>query len=87
MAPDRIVWYVADPMCSWCWGFTPVIDAIEATYRDRLTGTMAMGGLRPGTTAPMPAAQREEILHHLAGGNRLATVLSRSRKAMPRPTC
>jgi putative protein-disulfide isomerase len=64
MAPDRIVWYVADPMCSWCWGFTPVIDAIEATYRDRLTVTMAMGGLRPGTTAPMPAAQREEILHH-----------------------
>jgi putative protein-disulfide isomerase len=64
MAADRIVWYVADPMCSWCWGFSPVIDAIETTYRDCLTVTMVMGGLRPGTTAPMPPAQRAEILHH-----------------------
>lgn len=63
-APDRVVWYVADPMCSWCWGFTAVIDAIETTYRDRLTVTMVMGGLRPGTTAPMTPSQREEVLHH-----------------------
>lgn len=64
MVPNRTVWYVADPMCSWCWGFTSVIEEIEAAYRDRLTVTMVMGGLRPGTTAPMPSAQREEILHH-----------------------
>jgi putative protein-disulfide isomerase len=51
-------------MCSWCWGFTTVIEEIETAYRDRLTVTMVMGGLRPGTTAPMAPAQREEILHH-----------------------
>jgi putative protein-disulfide isomerase len=51
-------------MCSWCWGFTSVIDEIQTTYRDRLTVTLVMGGLRPGTTAPMLPGQREEILHH-----------------------
>ncbi len=24
--------YVADPMCSWCWGFSPVIDAIRERF-------------------------------------------------------
>ena len=24
--------YVADPMCSWCWGFSPVIDKIDETF-------------------------------------------------------
>jgi len=58
------LWYVADPMCSWCWGFSPVIDAIQKDYSDRLDVSLLMGGLRPGTVEPMEAGQREEILHH-----------------------
>ena len=62
--PSRILWYFADPMCSWCWGFAPVISAIKEAYADRLKVALVLGGLRPGTTEPMTAALRVEILHH-----------------------
>lgn len=51
-------------MCSWCYGFSPVISAIEVAYRDRLPIGLIMGGLRPGNTEPTTAAFREEILGH-----------------------
>jgi putative protein-disulfide isomerase len=59
-----LLWYFADPMCSWCWGFSPVIETLRGEYRDRLKIALVLGGLRPGETAPMTAAGREDILHH-----------------------
>jgi putative protein-disulfide isomerase len=59
-----ILWYFADPMCSWCWGFSPVIETLREAYRERLKIALMLGGLRPGTREPMTAQQREEILHH-----------------------
>ncbi len=59
-----ILWYFADPMCSWCWGFSPVIETLRDEYRERMKIALVLGGLRPGETAPMTAAGREEILHH-----------------------
>lgn len=51
-------------MCSWCWGFSPVIDAIKREYGDRVKLSLVLGGLRPGTTDPLKPESREEILHH-----------------------
>jgi putative protein-disulfide isomerase len=59
-----ILWYFADPMCSWCWGFSPVIETLRDEYRARLKIALVLGGLRPGETAPMTASGREDILHH-----------------------
>ncbi len=59
-----ILWYVADPMCSWCWGFAPVIERIKAVYGERMKIALLLGGLRPGSTAPLSAQLRAEILHH-----------------------
>jgi putative protein-disulfide isomerase len=59
-----ILWYFADPMCSWCWGFSPVIETVRSEYRERMKIALVLGGLRPGETAPLTAAGREEILHH-----------------------
>jgi putative protein-disulfide isomerase len=59
-----ILWYFADPMCSWCWGFTPVIETLRNDYHEHMKVALVLGGLRPGETAPMTAARREEILHH-----------------------
>lgn len=64
MATQRILWYFADPMCSWCWGFAPVISAIKETYSERMKIALMLGGLRPGTTEPMTPKSREELLHH-----------------------
>ena len=59
-----LLWYFADPMCSWCWGFSPVIEDVRNRYHERLKIALVLGGLRPGTTTPMTAAARDEILHH-----------------------
>lgn len=59
-----ILWYFADPMCSWCWGFSPVISRIKETYADQIRISLNLGGLRPGTTEPISTELREEILHH-----------------------
>lgn len=60
----RILWYYADPMCSWCWGFAPVISAIKDGYSARMKVALVLGGLRPGTTEPLTPKSRDEILHH-----------------------
>lgn len=61
---EPVLWYFADPMCSWCWGFSPVIESVRETYRPKLKFALVLGGLRPGETAPLTPAGREEILHH-----------------------
>jgi putative protein-disulfide isomerase len=56
--------YVMDPMCSWCWGFAPVAEALVQQARAvdvRLH--LVMGGLRSGTAALEPAT-RGYILDH-----------------------
>jgi putative protein-disulfide isomerase len=54
--------YFADPMCSWCWGFSPVLANIEKHFR--LPIQLVMGGLRPGTTMPMNDADKASIREH-----------------------
>jgi putative protein-disulfide isomerase len=56
--------YVADPMCSWCWGFAPVIDAVSSRFGDGLPIRLIMGGLRPGTTEPMTEAAKRSTRGH-----------------------
>jgi putative protein-disulfide isomerase len=56
--------YVADPMCSWCWGFAPVIDAIRERFGRDLPIRLIMGGLRPGTTKPMTEAAKRTTREH-----------------------
>ena len=50
---DRHLIYFADPMCSWCYGFWPVIAAVQAAFGETLPIRLVMGGLRPGTTEVM----------------------------------
>jgi len=56
--------YIADPMCSWCWGFSPVIDAVRDHYGERLPVHLLMGGLRPGTSEPMDGSAKAELKGH-----------------------
>lgn len=44
--------YFGDPMCSWCWGFKPVLEQIDLEYPE-LTRVTIMGGLRGGKPVPM----------------------------------
>lgn len=47
---DAALLYVGDPMCSWCWGFSP--ELVSLASRFGLGVEVVVGGLRPG-----PAAQ------------------------------
>jgi putative protein-disulfide isomerase len=53
--------YFADPMCSWCYGFSPVIGAIADRFADRVPLSLVMGGLRAGNTAAMRAEDKDYI--------------------------
>ena len=48
---DLEIIYVDDPMCSWCWGFAPVLDAMRAEYDAQAAFRVVVGGLRPGPQA------------------------------------
>lgn len=58
--------YFSDPMCSWCYGFSPVIEAIRRAFGRGLPVRVVMGGLRPGTETPMTEAARAEVAGHWA---------------------
>lgn len=60
---DREFVYVGDPMCSWCWGFAPVLERLVSHYD--LPVRTVVGGLRPGSRAEQLDDEfREFLLHH-----------------------
>ena len=61
---EREIIIVVDPMCSWCWGFSPVVEAIDREYADTAPVSLVAGGLRPLTTEPMDEGMKAEIRHH-----------------------
>ena len=52
-ATGRHFLYVADPLCSWCYGFAPVMAELASHFAGRLPVRLVMGGLRAGNTTPM----------------------------------
>jgi putative protein-disulfide isomerase len=60
MAEKQLL-YVADPMCSWCYGFSPVIAAIAERFEGRMPLRLVMGGLRAGNTSPMRQQDKDYI--------------------------
>lgn len=62
--PKPTLIYVTDPMCSWCWGFSPVVSMLAARFEDRLGVEVVLGGLRPGTAEPMDARTKATIREH-----------------------
>ena len=56
-----VLYYVHDPMCSWCWGFVPVLKELLERLPDGIRVQRLLGGLAPDTTVPMPVALRQTI--------------------------
>lgn len=52
--------YFADPMCSWCYGYSKLITQLAESH----SVNVIMGGLRGANTPPMSAAARETIQAH-----------------------
>ena len=62
--PQKSLLYIADPMCSWCWGFSPVMETIRQRYQDQVPIELLVGGLRPGNTERFDEHRRDYILGH-----------------------
>ena len=56
-----VLFYVADPMCSWCWGFHPVLMKVVDALQPDVTLRYVMGGLAKDSDDPMPAETREYV--------------------------
>ncbi|WP_028468652.1 DsbA family protein [Neptunomonas japonica] len=52
--------YVMDPMCSWCWAFSPTIQAIKKHF-PTLTIQYVMGGLATDSDSTMSLEQQKAI--------------------------
>lgn len=56
-----VLYYLYDPMCSWCWGFKPVWQEVKARLRDEVDIVYVVGGLAPETQQPMDAEMRDYL--------------------------
>jgi putative protein-disulfide isomerase len=63
-APEGQLLYFADPMCSWCWGFSPVAAQLAERFRDVAPLSLVVGGLAAGETRAMDAATKAEVAEH-----------------------
>ena len=54
--------YFADPMCSWCYGFSPTVELLRRRYGDILKGSAPRAGAAyeatSGERVPPPDAPR-----------------------------
>lgn len=56
-----ILYYVHDPMCSWCWGFRPTWADIKSHLPKQIELKYLLGGLAPDSDAPMPESMKSDI--------------------------
>jgi len=61
MKTDITLYYVHDPMCSWCWGFRPVWTRVVSQLKKEISLIYVLGGLAPDTTKLMPPELQARI--------------------------
>jgi putative protein-disulfide isomerase len=69
-----VVYYIHDPMCSWCWAMAPVLREFIRNIPKDIEFIKLLGGLAPDTDEPMSEDLREmvqsswrRILQHVPG--------------------
>ena len=60
MDSETHILYIADPMCSWCWGFAPVLAHLEAKL-PHMPVRIILGGLAEDCEEPMEESMRQYI--------------------------
>lgn len=57
------LYYIHDPMCSWCWGFRPVMNQLIPSLPDSIQLIYLLGGLAPDSDEVMPLKTREYVIN------------------------
>lgn len=55
------LYYVHDPMCSWCWGFRPTWDTLKQVLPDTVTVENICGGLARDCEELMPEEMQRAV--------------------------
>ncbi|WP_298609261.1 DsbA family protein [uncultured Thiothrix sp.] len=55
------LYYIYDPMCSWCYAFRPIWQQVQQLLSDRIRVKTVLGGLAPDTAEPMPLATQSMV--------------------------
>lgn len=58
------LYYVHDPMCSWCWAFRPTSQEVFDNLPQNIQVKYLLGGLAPDTHIPMSQATQAMIQQH-----------------------
>lgn len=64
MNKTQEVIFVADPMCSWCWGFESVMTSLIANLPDTVKVSLLLGGLRSEGDQEWNDEFKEFLRHH-----------------------
>jgi len=56
-----ILYYIHDPMCSWCFGFSSGLTALLSRLPKSIAVHRLLGGLAPDSDEPMPVSMQEAI--------------------------
>lgn len=61
MTKQATLYYIHDPMCSWCWGFRPVWQKLQQQLPGVVSVRYLLGGLAHDTSEPMPDSMRVQL--------------------------
>ncbi len=56
------LYYIHDPMCSWCWGFSNTWEMVKKSLPKSINIQYVLGGLAPDSKNPMTDEMREYII-------------------------
>ncbi len=58
---STVLYYVHDPMCSWCWGFRPVWQQVKTLLPKSIRLVSWVGGLAADNDQPMPDEMQQGL--------------------------
>ncbi len=58
---NATLFYIYDPMCSWCWGFRPVWQQLEQQLSTTVKIVYIVGGLAADSDQPMAIAMQQAL--------------------------
>ena len=59
-----ILYYIHDPMCSWCWAYRPTLERLRQQLPGAVEWRNLLGGLAPDSAEPMPEKTRKMVQAH-----------------------
>ena len=61
VSSKNTLYYVHDPICSWCWGFSKTWQEVKKLLPNSINIQYILGGLSPDNNEAMPTEMREYV--------------------------